>query len=47
MSPTRWICLYCNKTMDSTNFTDFIKESDSNNNNNRRQVEYHGWTRLD
>ena len=34
----KWICVYCNKVMDSTNFMDFIKDSDNG--------EYHGWQRL-
>jgi len=37
----KWICVYCNKVMDRSNFMDFIKESDSADN-----VEYHGWKSL-
>ena len=36
----KWICVYCNKVMDRTNFIDFIKESDS------YKGGYHGWRRL-
>ena len=38
--PMKWICVYCNKIMDSTNFADFIRESDNPN------AEYHGWKML-
>jgi hypothetical protein len=24
----KWICVYCNKVMDGTNFVDYIKDSD-------------------
>lgn len=33
----KWICVYCKKVMDSTNFIDFITESDS------KDTEIHGW----
>ena len=33
----KWICVYCNKVMDSNNFVDFIKDGDNPNS------EYHGW----
>ena len=36
----KWICVYCNKVMDKSNFIDFIEESDSVNG------EYHGWKLL-
>jgi hypothetical protein len=36
--------IYCNWIMDSTNFRDFIKESDNDKNSNQHAVvEYHGW----
>lgn len=38
--PMRWICVYCNKIMDSTNFTDFIRDSDN------KDAEYHGWQHI-
>ena len=34
----KWICVYCNKVIDRTNFVDYIKDSDKG--------EYHGWRRL-
>lgn len=33
----RWICVYCNKIMDKSNFAQFIEDSDNKN------TEYHGW----
>jgi hypothetical protein len=43
----RWICVFCNKIMDSTNFRDFIMESDDDKNSNQGAVvEYHGWRLL-
>jgi hypothetical protein len=33
----KWICVYCKKVMDKTNFIDFIKESDD------KEAEFHGW----
>ena len=43
----RWICIYCNKIMDITNFTQFVRESDNNKTSNQRAVvEYHGWRLL-
>ena len=33
----KWICVYCNKIMDKSNFTEFIADSDN------RDAEYHGW----
>ena len=42
--PVKWICIYCNQIMDSTNFRDFINESNYDKNSNQRAVvEYHGW----
>jgi hypothetical protein len=37
----KWICIYCHRIMDRTNFTDFIKDSD-----NYPNAEYHAWRRL-
>ena len=43
----RWICIYCNKIMDITNFTEFIKESDNDKTSNQQVVvEYRGWRLL-
>ena len=43
----KWICIYCKQLMDSTNFRDFIKESDNDKNSNQRAVvEYHAWRLL-
>ena len=43
----QWICIYCDRIMDSTNFTDYIKESDNDKNSNQQAVvEYHGWRLL-
>jgi hypothetical protein len=43
----KWICIYCNQLMDSTNFRDFITESDKDKNSNQHAVvEYHGWRLL-
>ena len=25
----KWVCVYCHKTMDKSNFTEFIKDSDN------------------
>ena len=36
----KWVCIYCNKIMDSTNFVDFIHDSDN------KDAEFHGWQRL-
>lgn len=33
----KWICCYCGKIMDRTNFTEFIADSDN------KDAEYHGW----
>ena len=42
--PMKWICIYCNQIMDSTNFRDFINESNNDKNSNQHAVvEYHGW----
>ena len=40
MSIMRFICIYCNKIMDSTNFSDFISESDD------KPAAYHAWRHL-
>jgi len=43
----KWICVYCNKVMDKSNFVNFIKESDNDKNSNQEAViEYHGWRLL-
>ena len=43
----RWICIYCNKIMDITNFTQLVKESDNDKTSNQQAVvEYHGWRLL-
>ena len=40
----RWIYIYCNKIMDTTNFTQFVIESDNDKTSNQQAVvEYHGW----
>ena len=40
----KWICIYCNSIMDSTNFTDFIKQSDNDKNSNQEaKVHNHAW----
>ncbi len=47
MLTMRWICIYCNSIMDSTNFIEFIKQSDNDKNSNQQAVvEYHGWRLL-
>ena len=39
--------MFCNKIMDSTNFRDFIMESNNDKNSNQGAiVEYHGWRLL-
>ena len=44
---TRWICIYCNDIMDSTNFTDYIKQSDNDKNSvQEAEVQYHAWRLL-
>jgi hypothetical protein len=45
----KWICAYCQKVIDESNFADFIMEKESGSaataiNNNER--EYHSWQRL-
>ncbi|MGA6991082.1 MAG: hypothetical protein WBX81_11735 [Nitrososphaeraceae archaeon] len=43
----RWICIYCNKIMDITNFTQLVKESDNDKTSKQQAVvEYHGWRLL-
>ena len=43
----KWICIYCNSIMDSTNFTDFIKQSDNDKNSiQEAKVTYHAWRLL-
>jgi hypothetical protein len=37
----RWICIYCHRIMDRTDFTDFISDSD-----NPTKAEYHAWRHL-
>ena len=37
----KWICIYCHRIMDKSNFTDFIRDSD-----NYPNAEYHAWRRL-
>jgi hypothetical protein len=40
----RWICIYCDRIMDHTNFTEFIKQSDNDQNSTREaKVLYHSW----
>ena len=34
----KWICIYCDRIMDKSNFTDFIRDSD-----NYPEAEYHAW----
>jgi hypothetical protein len=37
----KWICIYCHRIMDKSNFTDFIRDSD-----NYPEAEYHAWRHL-
>jgi hypothetical protein len=36
----KWICIYCHRIMDKSNFTDFIRDSDN------YRAEYHAWRHL-
>jgi hypothetical protein len=36
----KFICCYCNKIMDKSNFAEFIRDSDN------KDAELHGWQRL-
>jgi hypothetical protein len=38
--PMKFICIYCHRIMNQTNFTDFIKDSDN------KDAEYHAWRHL-
>jgi hypothetical protein len=44
----KWICAYCQKVIDESNFADFIMEKEGNSDtvadNNERK--YHCWQRL-
>jgi hypothetical protein len=43
----RWICIYCNSIMDSTNFREFIKQSENDKDSNQEaKVQYHAWRLL-
>jgi hypothetical protein len=40
----KWECINCGSVMDSTNFTDFIKQSDNDKNSvQEATVRYHTW----
>jgi hypothetical protein len=40
----KWECIHCHSVMDSTNFTDYIKQSDNDKNSNREAtIHYHTW----
>lgn len=38
--PMKFICIYCQRIMNQSNFTDFIKDSDN------KDAEYHAWRHL-
>jgi hypothetical protein len=40
----KWICAYCQKVIDESNFADFIMEKEGDSDNNERK--YHFWQRL-
>ncbi|MFZ0202988.1 MAG: hypothetical protein WAL46_04760 [Nitrososphaeraceae archaeon] len=43
----RWVCIYCNKIMDITNFTQLVKESDNDKTSKQQAVVvYRGWRLL-